>query len=64
MATGEIAETVPVTPASTAVTETEAGWPSLTSARSLSTTSVVTWKSVASMTIAVPDGASKPALTS
>ena len=42
-ATGEMAETVPSTSVSSASIVTDAVWPTLMSARSLSTTSVVTW---------------------
>ena len=62
-ATGEIAETLPTTSASSAPIVTVAVWPSLMSARSLSTTSVVTRKVGEAITMAGPDGASKPLWT-
>ena len=61
-ATGEMAETVPSTVVSSALIVTDAVWPTLMFARSLSTTSVETSKVVEETTIAGPAGASKPAV--
>ncbi len=57
---GAMAVTLPGTTASTAPIETEAACPTAIAARSLSTTSAVTCNVPASMTIASPDGASRP----
>ncbi len=64
VAVGEIVETLPVTFEPMAAMEIAASWPTATSARSLSTTSVVISNVELSMMTAGPDGASKPGWTS
>src|SRR6478735_6080059 len=59
-AVGAIAVTLPVSCSLTALTVTDASWPTEIDATSVSATSAVTWSAVESMTIASPEGASRP----